>query len=202
MSRKDNTKFWMWYRRIPIMCMMVLLALSLAFQHLPAALMRAWFYPVYYAEAIELASNTYQINQNLICAMIKCESNWETDAKSAAGAEGLMQMMPDTARDLAERGFINSSIWSSNNLFDPKTNIMYGCCYLAQLLKQTNSEDEAIAAYNAGPSVASSWADKAEAVINGNFLDAIQYPETKNYVKRVRTAEIKYQELYPEGLNT
>lgn len=202
MLGRSRTRFWRPLRAIPITLMALVLAATLLYQNLPDVLLRAWFYPVRYEDTIEVASSAYRLDPYLVAAMIKCESNWDEQAKSDAGAEGLMQMMPETARDLAKRGYIDAVSWSADNLFDPQTNIMYGCCYLSTLLKQGDSEQEAIAAYNAGPSAASSWADQAKAFVEGSFVDAIQYPETKSYVKRVEHAKAKYASLYPEGFTS
>jgi len=107
-------------------------------------------------------SKEYNIDPNLIRAIIKVESDFDPFAKSSKGAMGLMQLMPDTAASLGIK-----------NAFDIDENIKGGISYLSKLIKNHSSLDEALAAYNAGPG----------AVSKHNGIPP--YKETKDYIKKV-----------------
>ncbi|MGN7387058.1 lytic transglycosylase domain-containing protein [Sporosarcina sp. SAFN-015] len=89
---------------------------------------------------IKRAAETYSLPENLISSVIKQESNFNSSAVSGAGAMGLMQLMPGTARLLGVQ-----------DGFDPEQNIMGGAKYLRQMLDQFGNVEMALAAYNAGP---------------------------------------------------
>jgi soluble lytic murein transglycosylase len=96
-----------------------------------------------YEQIIKSKSKKYNIEPEMINAVITAESNWDSKAVSKKGAIGLMQLMPPTARDLQVK-----------NPFDPEQNIEGGTKYLKQLLDRFNGNMQlALAAYNAGPSI-------------------------------------------------
>lgn len=120
-------------------------------------------------QAISDASNKYGIDSDLIRAVIQQESDYDPYAKSSAGAEGLMQLMPGTAREL---GVTDS--------FDVSQNVNGGTKYLKELLNMYgNSKELALAAYNAGPgALKRKGVDQVFEISN---LSA----ETRNYVQKV-----------------
>jgi Rod binding domain-containing protein len=123
-----------------------------------------------YDELIQNASDTHKVPENLIKAVITAESAGKQDAKSSAGAKGLMQLMDGTASDLGV-----------NNSFDPAQNIMGGSKYLGMMLNKFNGDVKlALAAYNAGPGNVDKY--------NG----VPPFKETQAYINRV----LKYNSIY------
>ncbi len=153
-------------------------------------------YPREYATYVEAAAETYAVPENLVYALIKCESNFDSGAVSSAGAVGLCQIMPETFLWLTDD--ILFEHFEAGMLYDPETNIRYGVCYLARLYDRYGDWSLAIAAYNAGPTRVDEWlADPAYADGAGG-LRKIPYKETRNHVKKVEKAWEKYDKLYAE----
>lgn len=124
-------------------------------------------YPNIYDYYIEKHATQQRVRPELVRAVIQVESAFNPFARSAKGATGLMQLMPQTAADLRVR-----------NLYNPGENIRGGVAYLRQLLdRYDNNEELALAAYNAGPGTV----DR-----HGRRIPPIA--ETKAYVSRVRSA--------------
>lgn len=189
-----------WYYLVPVL---VIVAVVLAVQFWPQAseeVARGAIFPVRYSERIVDSCKRHDVNQHLVCAIIKCESGWDANAVSSAGARGLMQVMEETAEDLVLWGRIDSS-YDPHNLTDPATNIEFGCSLLDYLDDQLATEDEVIAAYNAGPGAVEQW---NAAIESGNgdvsFSELITFPETKNYLEKVKEAKAEYERLYPNGI--
>jgi len=116
-----------------------------------------------YEDVIRKAAEQFSIEVNLIKAIIKAESSFDPDAISESGAQGLMQLMPDTANDM-----------KVNDPFDPEENIFGGTRYLSLLLQRFNQDKRlAIAAYNVGPTT----------VTRHNAVPPI--PQTRRFVEKV-----------------
>ena len=141
-----NARFFRWYRVVPLAIMAFCLALSVGIDYLPKDLVRSLFFPVNYASRIDDAAERYGVDEHLIAAVIRCESGWNDTAQSSAGAVGLMQIMPDTARGVSEQGMVDTNRFDPNNLTDPATNIEYGTALLSHLQSQLQTTDEVIAA--------------------------------------------------------
>ena len=128
-------------------------------------------------QLIRQAAQQHGISEGLIKAVMHTESGFNINARSPVGAQGLMQLMPATARR-----------FNVSNAYDPQQNIFGGARYLSWLLKRFNGDTRlAIAAYNAG---------------EGNvdkYGDVPPFRETRDYVKRVTS---RYQNLYASGLGS
>lgn len=124
---------------------------------------------------IEDAATRFGVNPLLVKAVIKAESGADTRAVSCKGAQGLMQLMPDTASDM-----------DVENPFDPEDNIFGGTRYLKTLLERFGQDRElALAAYNAGP----------ETVMS--YKGIPPYPETRAFVERVMKYYRQFQTERP-----
>ncbi|MGV8082981.1 MAG: lytic transglycosylase domain-containing protein [Coriobacteriia bacterium] len=160
------------------------------------ALWQRQYYPLKYEAEILDSARRHAINPYLIAAVINSESNWNADAESHAGAVGLMQVMPATAADMARNGAVDSAAFPLDRLSDPGVNIEYGTAYLRYLVSRYHEVEVALAAYNAGLSVADRWIAEG-----GDIRDAIDYPETKRYVLKVVRAREQYESLYPHAFD-
>lgn len=187
-----KNRFLSWYRALPILAVLAFGIISGVYTYAPA-LVFSGLYPIDYEEYVSQSSVAHGLDPYLVCAVIKAESNWDPKAESNQGAQGLMQLMPETARDMIAKGLVDGSRYSSDNLGDPATNIEFGCAYLSYLLTYFNgSTDSAIAAYNAGMGNVDGWAQEDTSLHN-----AITFPETQAYLIRVNNAWGRYRTLYP-----
>lgn len=150
-------------------------------------------YPVRYYEYIDKYSNKYDLDEYLVMAVIKAESNYIHDAHSGY-ARGLMQLTDDTASWISQKLKLE---FSKDDVEDPETNIRMGCYYLSYLISHYNSNiDVALAAYNAGMGNVKKWLDNPEYSPDGKNLSYIPFKETRNYVKKVNEYKETYKKLY------
>ncbi|WP_085247142.1 murein transglycosylase [Gilliamella mensalis] len=152
--------------------------------------------PIMYKDLYNNALKDKAIRLSYALAISRQESALDTTAKSPAGARGLMQLMPATAKETAKK--INSiSYASSAQLFDPKTNIQLGTFYLnTAYLQNDNNRILSSAAYNAGPNNVKRWLKKSNGKLDAvAFIDSIPFTETRNYVKNVLVYDYIYQKI-------
>ncbi|MFN6569738.1 transglycosylase SLT domain-containing protein [Dendronalium sp. ChiSLP03b] len=151
-------------------------------------------YPFPYLQEIEKWSQERQLNPLLVTALIRQESRFEPKIKSVAGATGLMQVMPDTAKWIAPQIKLDSK---TINLENPNQNIMLGTWYLDHTHQQYgNNSLLAIASYNAGPGNVSKWLQTLSTQDPDEFVEEIPFDETKNYVRQVFGNYWNYLRLY------
>lgn len=151
------------------------------------------YYGLDYVGYIQEAAERYQVNPYYIAAMIRCESNFDSDAVSDAGAIGLMQVMPETAQDMADLGLVDSAEYSPDELDDPETNINYGTAYLRYLVERYHEMNPAIAAYNAGMGNVDEWLEEDDDV-----RASVEFSETEKYIHLVNRAKEMYERFYPD----
>ncbi|MDD6545342.1 MAG: transglycosylase SLT domain-containing protein [Pseudomonadota bacterium] len=126
-------------------------------------------------------------------AISRQESALNPFARSPVGAAGLMQLMPQTAANIAGKCGIAYS--GKDALFDPEINVSFGSCYLMQLLeKYGGNRILASAAYNAGPGRVTKWTDSDGAGVAADiWVESIPFKETRNYVQNVLVYDAIYQ---------
>lgn len=148
-------------------------------------------HPNDYDEYVYKYSAEYDLPPNLVFGVIKTESNFNPDAGSSAGALGLMQLMPETFEWLQTYKYGEATL-PTESLYDPETNIKYGCLFLRFLLDRYAVEETAVAAYNAGFGAVDGWLENSEYSDDGMHLKYIPYPETAAYVQKVEWAKNYY----------
>ncbi len=154
-------------------------------------------YPKKYENFVKLYAEQYQVNENLIYAIIKAESNFEPKAVSKKGAKGLMQLMEETAQDVATK--IENKIMPENisdKLLDVDTNIELGTKYISILLERYKYIEIALVAYNAGIGTVDSWIEKGIIKKDGTDIENVPYKETNQYVRKILRDYKIYQNLY------
>jgi soluble lytic murein transglycosylase len=152
-------------------------------------------YPRPYAETVVQEAEANGIDPNLVYAVIRQESRFNAEAKSSAGAIGLMQLTPATFEWLQKKETGTAS-FSSAALYEPKVNIHYGCRYLGLLMKKYGAARTALCAYNAGPGRVDQWLEDASLSSDGKSLSSIPYAETDDYMRKVEQNYEEYKALY------
>lgn len=154
-------------------------------------------YPQTYQEVVKIYEEKYEVEANLIFALIKAESNFDKEAISSRNAIGLMQLMEETAKDVARKNEIElNSENIKEELFDVNKNVDIGTCYLATLIKKYQNKEVALAAYNAGIGTVDGWIEKGIIKSDGTDIEKIPYKETNNYVRKIIRDYKIYQYLY------
>ena len=131
----------------------------------------------------------YHLNAALLAAVIEQESKFNADARSSAGAIGLMQLQPATAKGIAIH--TGGKKFVISDLYNPEINVRYGAFYLRRLLRKYGDVELALAAYNAGQANVDEW------VATGK---GIAFAETREYVKDVLELRDIYRRAYGDEL--
>ena len=150
----------------------------------------AWYarlkYPLRYEVIVRGYAQQRQLDPALLAAVIETESKFDTNARSSAGAVGLMQLTPTTAQGIAVH--TGGTKFQLSDLTNPDINVRYGTWYLRHLLDRYHDNERlALAAYNAGEGNVDSWI--AQHV-------GIQFSQTRAYVAKVESLKKLYRRVY------
>ena len=158
-------------------------------------------YPRPHQTDIENAAQTAELDPAWVYGLIRQESRFVRQARSSVGAQGMMQVMPRTARWVAAHLALND--FSDEQLTDTSVNLTIGCRYLKLVADAfEGSMPLATAAYNAGPSRSAAWRAKLTRAEEGAvFAETIPFTETRNYVQRVLANTVHYASYYNSDKN-
>lgn len=154
-------------------------------------------YPLMYDDLIRSTAAEYNLSPALVASVIRNESSFRPTAESSVGARGLMQLMPDTAEWIA--GKLHTEGYQVNRLYEPETNIRFGCWYLNYLSSLFNGNPLCvICAYHAGQGEISSWLSNPLISSDGKTMELDRLPDgpTKIYAGRVTRDYGIYQAKY------
>ncbi len=158
-------------------------------------------YPIEYEDIVTQETAKYEIEPSLVYAVIRSESSFRPQAKSTAGAMGLMQLTPETFQWLQTK--VNpGEPMDDTALNDPKVNIRYGVYLLSLLRSQYDDETVVPCAYNAGMGNVNKWLKNVETSPDGETLSSIPIEETRNYVDRVLKSKEMYEKLYGDQIQS
>lgn len=175
----------------------ILLLIIMVFVFLLKDNLLKMMYPKTYKEVVSLYEEKYDVEENLIFAVIKAESNFDKDAISNRNAVGLMQLMEETAKDVVRKNGIEIDFDNTKEeLCDVYKNIEIGTCYLSTLLQKYQNKEVALAAYNAGTGTVDGWIEKGIIKKDGTDIENIPYKETNNYVRKILRDYKIYEDLY------
>jgi soluble lytic murein transglycosylase len=154
--------------------------------------------PLRHEDIIRQQAKAKDLDPALIAGVIYAETGFVA-RPSAAGAQGLMQLLPSTAHFIAERS--GGTAFTTEDLATPQVNISYGSWYLRYLIRRYGGNEAlAVAAYNGGEANVDKWLTRA--ANSGRQLEAedIPFPETRAYVEKVLEARSDYRRSYAEEL--
>ncbi len=154
------------------------------------------FYPLGWREALTAAAGRASLDPFLVAAVVREESSFYPQARSRVGARGLMQLMPDTGRAVAQARQIPFP--DVEVLDQPVTNLEIGTIFFGGLLREFGDARLAAAAYNAGPTRVREWWANRKTDDLEVWVEQIPFNETRAFVKRVMLSWQEYQRVYGE----
>ncbi len=145
----------------------------------------------FYSEVTK-AAERFEVEDNLVWAIMRQESAFNPNATSWAGAGGLMQLMPGTAR-----GEAKALDMKEYSVYNAEQNITLGTAHIARLMRSYDDVGLSLAAYNAGPGNARKWLGDRKSVPLDEWIESIRFEETNDYVQKVTANLETYRALYP-----
>ena len=189
---RQKTKMGFWKKFC--ICIVILAGIGYGIWH-DEDFQRKYMYPYPYRQFIEYYADRYQMDECLIAGVALAESKFEPTAQSVHGAQGIMQIMPETAAWIAYQ--IEDDNFSADEMYEPEKNIKYGTWYLASLNEEFfGNKVLVLAAYNAGRGNVHEWMEKYGWDEKFSDYKQIPFPETREYVQKVLKYERKYKLLY------
>ncbi|HHJ36433.1 MAG TPA: lytic murein transglycosylase [Gammaproteobacteria bacterium] len=205
LDRKNEAKLQWWHALRPLNKKEIIVAAKLAQQWqwdeiaiFTIAKAQYWDdlevrFPLSYADNVHKNSAQQKLNPAILFGLIRRESAFNEKAHSPVGARGLMQIMPQTGRQIARH--FNERWHGNKSLYNPAKNLKYGSYYYQKLLNQFGGHYAlALAAYNAGPERVKKWLPETEALPADIWIETIPFHETREYVTTVLAYALIYQQ--------
>ena len=155
------------------------------------------YYPLEYADQIRACARETGLPGHIIAGIIRQESAFDPRATSPVGARGLMQLMPQTAREVSRKVGIP---YAPERLYEPEVSVLLGATYFRELLDRFDGNVElALVSYNGGPNrIQRLWKESGRPAVElADFVETLDLDESRNYVKRILVLADSYRQLYP-----
>ena len=166
----------------------VIFLVSVVVLFLCLSIVFCFMFPKKYKNYVVAYSEEFCLDKALVYSVIKVESDFKKNAVSRSGALGLMQILPSTAKWISKE---LGEDYFDEKMFEPKTNIKFGCFYLNYLFEKFEKMEVVICAYNAGEGKVFDWMENGELI-----RSKIDYEETRNYLEKVEN----YYRVYKSKL--
>lgn len=177
------------WSRAWVAVLVLLIALPLAL-FLPPV--QRLLFPLHHEDHLLAAARAEEVDASLLAALVYHESGFRAHAVSDAGAVGLTQLLPSTARWVSEQ--CGTPLRSAADLGRPEVNLRLGACYLGWLLRRFEGDAAlALAAYNSGQHTVDRWLEEPGPL----RVEDLPYPETRHFVAGVLQTRERYRRLYP-----
>ena len=151
-------------------------------------------HPIKYSQYVEKYSTENRLNKYLVYSIIKTESGFNPDSVSNVGARGLMQIMEETFDWIKFR--MGDKETEYKDMFDPETNIKYGCYLVGLLYDEFGNIDCTMSAYHAGRTRVQGWLEDSRYSSDGVTLKEIPIDDTNHYVNKIKNALSTYKRMY------
>ena len=172
---------------------MVLSVLLLALVVIGCIIFVCFLFPIRYQDEVATYSKEFGLSKSIIASVINIESGFDSKAKSSAGAVGLMQVLPSTARECADKLGLK---FEDVDLYQADINIRIGCFYLQYLMKWFDGNiTNVLCAYNWGLGNVNNWMDGGNVDTQGTITN-IPVEETRKYIDKFWVSYFVYEKLY------